>query len=298
MTQIIIHADDLGISEGITRGILKGCDSHVLSSVSIVPNGFAFEYAIEEVKKRPYLRLSTHLNFLEGFPVSEPKEIHLLVDKNGKFCHSFVGLWMKYNQSSFAGKNILKQQVKTEIKAQIRRVMGSVGSHYPMNIDSHNHYHMIPFIFEALLELTEELKIDYVRVPEERFFWCLGNRHAYRAYLGSNIIKHYVLNCLSGQYKRRLDQLSIQYPRYFIGVLFSGCMSGGIVQAALKSMEGRRGIIEVLFHPGRAQRGELKQWVRRGRFDDYYCSPRRDYELEELTNPSFRRLIEQYGGPR
>ncbi len=298
MTRIIVHADDFGISKEITRGILKGCDSHVLSSVSIVPNGSAFEYAIQEIKKRPYLRVSTHLNFLEGFPVSTTQEIHLLVDKNGKFCHSFVGLWMRYNQSSIAGKNILKQQVKTEIKAQIRKVMNALGPHYPMNVDSHNHYHMIPFVFEALLELAEELKIDYVRIPEERFFWCLGDRHACRAYLGSNIIKHYVLNRLSGRYKRRLDQLSIQYPRYFIGVLFSGCMSGEIVKAALKSMEGRQGIAEVLFHPGRAQRGELTQWVRGGRFDDYYCSSHRDYELAELSKPSFRRLIEQYGDSR
>lgn len=294
---IIVHADDFGISREITKGILKGCDCGVLSSVSIVANGSAFEYAIAEARKRPHLRLSVHLNFLEGFAVSEPRKVSLLVDKQGKFCHSFVGLWLRYNQSNSSDRNILKQQIKTEIKAQIRKIADYAGSYDKVNVDSHNHYHMIPFIFDALLELTKEIKIDYIRIPEEKFFWCLADRHAHRIYLSANIIKHLLLHYLSGGYKRRLDQAAIRYPRYFIGVLSSGCMSEKIVEAALNSLQKREGTIEILFHPGRARRGELEQWARNRRFNDYYCSSSRDYELGELTKPSFRHLIEQYSIP-
>lgn len=294
---IIIHADDFGISKEITNGILKGCDYGVLTSVSIVANGSALEYAIEEAQKRPHLRLSIHLNFLEGSAVSEPRKVNLLVDKKGKFCHSFVGLWMRYNQSNSSDRNIFKQQIKTEIKAQIQKITDYLGSPCEVNVDSHNHYHMIPFVFEALLELTKEIKIDYIRIPEEKFFWCLGDRHAHRIYLSANIIKHSVLHYLSGGYKRRLDQAAIRYPQYFIGVLFSGCMSEKIVGAALSSLQNRQGTIEILFHPGRARVGELEQWVRNQRFNDYYCSSLRGYELGELTKPSFRHLIEQYSIP-
>ena len=295
--KLIIHADDFGLTKEATNGILKGCDANIISSVSIIPNGLAFEYGILEIKKRPHLRMSIHLNLLEGYPVVNKNHVDQLIDREGKFCHSFLGLWIKYNKLSVADKGILKEQIKTELKAQIQKVRDHMGDDCPVNIDSHNHFHLIPFIFEILLEFTQELKIHYIRVPEEKFFWCLTDWHSFSKYISVNVIKHHLLNHLSHRWKERLNQLSISYSQYFIGVLFSGCMSSRVVRQGLRTLNNSasdKGVIETLFHPGRAKEDELKDWVRGNRFKDYYCSAWRDYELKQLLEPSFKNFIKQF----
>ena len=292
--QIIVHADDIGISRTGTEKILEACDAKIISSVSIMPNGPAFGYAVQELKKRPDLRLSIHLNFLEGNPVSAAGEVDRIVDKNGRFYHSFQGLWVKYGLSGSLDKSILKQQIKKEMRAQIQKVIDHFGGSMEVNIDSHNHYHIIPFVFEVLLELSEEFDITYVRIPEEKFFWCFADWRASGRYVSSNIIKHFLLNAMSRGYKKKLDQLHIDCPEYFIGVLFSGYMTGRSVEAALWFLQGntkKDGIIEILFHPGRAESREIEGWVQKKSFNDYYCSLSRDNEFNELMELTFKQLI-------
>jgi len=83
----IIHADDYGLTKGITDHILSTFDHGILNSTSIIANGLAFDYAIEEIKKRPELRLSIHLNLVEGSPILPLEEVSMLVDKQGDFFH-------------------------------------------------------------------------------------------------------------------------------------------------------------------------------------------------------------------
>ena len=295
--KIIVHADDIGVSRKGAEKILEACDAKILSSVSIMPNGPAFEYSVQQLKKRPNLRLSVHLNLLEGKPVSAAGDVGCLVDENGRFYHSFQGLWMKYGLSHSSDRSTLKQQVKKEMRAQIQKVIEHLGNDTAVNIDSHNHYHIIPFVFEALLELSEKFDIKYVRIPEEKFFWYLADWRSASRYMSANVIKHHLLNTLSRGYKRRLNQLRISYPEYFIGVLFSGHMSRKVVEAAVRSLHRapkKDGIVEILFHPGRAESREIKEWVSKRSFNDYYCSPSRDNEFNELIDPVFKQLIESF----
>lgn len=293
--RIIVHADDIGISREGTDRILQAHDTGALSSVSIMPNGPAFDYAIDEIKKRPGLRVSVHLNLLEGGPVSAAGAVDLLVDSNGRFFRSFPGLWIKYGLSDSSGKRILRQQVKTEMRAQIGKVAGCLEAGAQINVDSHNHYHMIPFVFDALLELSEEFNIRYIRIPEEKFFWCFEGWRWLSRYFGTGMIKHFLLNVLSKGRKARLNALGIGYPSHFIGVLFSGYMTGAIVRSALGSLERRSGTVEILFHPWRAGAGEIGRWGQE-RFGGYYCSPSRDDEFNALTEPAFKQLIESVSG--
>ena len=293
--KIIVHADDFGTSKEISDRILAACDMGVLSSVSLVPNALAFDYAVEELKKRPHVRVSVHLNFLEGAPLKDPSEVDRLINTDGIFCHSFQGLWMKYILSPDPEKKILKEQVKGEMRAQISRVMDALGGGNDMNVDSHNHYHIIPFVFDALTELCEELRIGYIRIPQEKFFWCSSGRQALRCYFSLNMIKHCLLNAMSRGYKKKLDERSVRYSDYFIGVLFSGYMSGKAVGAGLRSLKAgtdREVTVEILFHPGRAGEEELIGWIKKKSFDAYYRSSWRDFEFNELIQPSFKHLIE------
>lgn len=298
--KLFIHADDLGASRGVTDNIFDAYDNGVLNSTSILANGKAFDYAIDEYKKRDNCRLCVHLNLVEWKPLFPKDEVDLLVDERGHFFHSFVSLWKKYLLSSRDIKQKLKLQVKKEFAAQIRKVreaIGDVGE--GMCVDGHVHYHMIPFVFEAILELKEELNIKYVRLPYEKMFFVPGDKNIIRHYLSSNIVKNVLLNALSGIQRKKVEAKGLTYSNTFIGVLLTGAMTEKATEFALSNvfkknpqLKDSHDIVEILFHPGQAKSGDEHVWQNDNRYQEHYFSPDRAFELEELKRPSFKQYIQ------
>lgn len=290
---IFLHADDLGLSKGITDNILECIDYGTISSTSIIANGYAFEYAADEYLKRPNVRLTCHLNFAEGRPVTPPDKINLLVDNDGFFRNSFQSLWVKYLLSSEEKRSSLRHQIQLEISAQIDKMTDRIGNKPSLNIDSHQHFHMIPFIFESLVGLHNKYNFSYIRIPEEPFFFYFGGRQPFRNYFSSNLIKHCLLNTPARKYKKILHRMGINYSDYFIGVLFTGRMSESVVDYALSIIpeKNKHTTVEILFHPGRASEGEEIFWDDNEAAMKYYFSPWRDRERKTLTSVNFNKIL-------
>jgi predicted glycoside hydrolase/deacetylase ChbG (UPF0249 family) len=285
MGKVYIHADDLGLSKGITNGILTALDRQGLNSVSLVPNGYAFDYAVNELKKRPGVRRAIHLNFAEGKPVGDSKGLKRILDSNGEFRLSFLTLWLKYFFSGGRTKAELKSGIRAEIRAQVAAVTREFDGALEAHIDSHQYYHMIPFIFDALLELRDELKIKYIRIPREPFFIHIDSLAAAGNYVGQNILKHIVLNVLSLRCVKKLKAAGIAHNDYLIGILFSGNMTAAAARKALRKIRNRtiEHGVEVVFHPGVAAEDEKRYWADRPVNYRFYFSRSRDRELQELT---------------
>ena len=107
-----IHADDFGVSKGVTDNICSTFDHGILTSTSIIPNGSAFEYAINKYKDRKKLNLSIHINLVEGKPLTNPAELHFIVSNKGEFNKSFASLWLMYLLASPQKKSQIRHQVK------------------------------------------------------------------------------------------------------------------------------------------------------------------------------------------
>ncbi len=274
--KLVVHADDFGLTRETTEGVLEAFDHGALTSTSIVANGTFFDEAMEEYLKRKNFRLAIHLNLAEGKPVSAPNRIPLLVNTQGELSRTFLGLWKNFMLSSPEERLQLKQQVKHELSAQILKVKKWTGGQ-PIEADGHLHYHMIPFIFDALVELKNELNISYIRLPYEKFFFCLDSVKCLKNYFGPNMIKHILLNRLSREGKKVLDRHGIRHCDFFIGVLFTGNMSESIVRSALSRLspqEKEPATIEVLFHPHKS--GREKRSLK---------------ELAELKKETFKNLV-------
>ena len=84
-TKLIINADDLGMSRGITDGILVAHRYGFLTSASLLVNMAASEYAVERVASAPKLGVGVHLNICQGKPISPAREVPSLVDADGNF---------------------------------------------------------------------------------------------------------------------------------------------------------------------------------------------------------------------
>lgn len=282
---MIINADEYGRSKGITDCILDTFDNGSLNSVSFVVNGYADKYAIKEFKKRKNFRLAVHIDLAETKPTTSIKEIPLLVGEDGLFKHSFFSLWASYLISSKSKKNKFRKQVKIEIFNQIKKTQILLGKNFPINIDSHNHMHMIPFIFDSLVEINRETPISYIRICNEPFFICIDSFRSIFNYLGDNLIKHILLKTLSYKYKEILLKNKIKFPKYFIGVLFTGNNTLQAVKMALSKIDNfnKSEEIEILFHPGIASKNEEKYWE--GKWNKYYYySEDRNKERETLKN--------------
>ena len=67
--QVIFNADDFGLTKGVTDGIIQSHTKGIVTSTSLIMNGRAVSYAVEQAKKHPSLRVGLHLVLSWGKPL-------------------------------------------------------------------------------------------------------------------------------------------------------------------------------------------------------------------------------------
>ena len=267
---ISISADDFGLTQGITDTILETVDQGPVRLVSILANGEAVEYALSEYKKRsPFLKLALHLNLTEGKALSMPNDIPHLVDAKGMFRYSIARLWLAYIFGSRMKRSALRTEVHREIMAQCAVIRDTLGTK-EFVINGHQHVHLIPFVFGAVMDTAG---VSTVRIVREPFYIC--GMPSVR-----NTLARFVLALLSRHAAKRARMHGIHTNDWFIGLLYSGRMNEHIARVGL-SKTGN-GSVEMLFHPGSARDGELQGWQRSRADVAWHYSVQRTREREAL----------------
>src|SRR5438445_12578612 len=88
---IVVTADDLGLSPGVTRGILEAHKRGVVRSASLMVTCAASPEAAALSRMEPDLEVGLHLDLVGGEPVSDPARVASLGDDAGRFrLHSDV----------------------------------------------------------------------------------------------------------------------------------------------------------------------------------------------------------------
>lgn len=285
----LLHADDIGLSRGITESILGSIDEGYVRSVSLICNGTAVGEAVRALAERPGVRVSLHLNLLEGPPLSDPAEIPLLVDAEGQLSATFQRLVRLWVQGDDRQRGALREQMRREFSAQLRRgsdALRAAGRPAELlRIDSHTHIHALDFVLDAALDCVVPGEIGYVRLPCEP--WHIGGSAGeWRTAIGRNCVKWALLRRLSARMIPKLEARGIGFTPRFLGVLHTGRMTvpaieagGAACIASLKGTSWNTGDpIEVLLHPGKADDLEKAQWAARPELWAYYRSANRDLE--------------------
>lgn len=287
---VYLHADDLGLTRGMNRHILECHDRGALHSASIIANGYAVEEALEAWENRGRFPLSVHLNFIEGTALA-PEAIPFLVDKTGRFHRSYMELYRLSNRSCGLERGSVVEAIKTEMLAQVQRIYRHMPAGTPLRIDSHQHVHMLPLFFEALMLLHQELPIAYLRIPRERYF--IGAPPLLQKTLGPNLLKVKFLNHLCQLNAGKLHA-DIRTNDFFIGVLFTGRMTPAAAQACWKRIAPSvkpGSVIEILYHPGQADAEEEHYWNAYPSLKKYYRSPARLSEKEAMASDETMRWL-------
>jgi len=134
--RLIINADDLGWTRGISDGILLAHRHGLVTSASLMVNQPASDYALILASQNPRLAVGIHLNLCTGVPVLPPENVPTLVDRDGKF-YPYAQLHrrlLRWQASS--------SEIEAEFRAQIRWMMDR--GFTPTHADSHHGVHIYP----------------------------------------------------------------------------------------------------------------------------------------------------------
>ena len=280
------HADDYGLFTAQSKRILQCKETGALNGISIIPNGDELADCLSLLPDTG-LSLTVHLNLMQGHCLAEPSSVSLLTDENGVFSVGFCKLLF----CSLVGKReIYKRQLKAELSAQIHTLLPLfMDKNLPLRIDGHAHWHMIPVVFDALMEVIqdEQLSVSYVRIPAEPASVYLKNFFKILPFPPINIIKSLLLGILARINRNRWkERLGCMEEHVFLGVLLSGCFDLRRMKAVLpdaKSLaEKHCQGLELLAHPGAVHEAEDIARVTNENDRRFFTSSARQVESEAL----------------
>jgi len=243
MKQLIVNADDFGLTPGVNEGILDTHKEGIVTSASLMANGSAFDAAVSISHRTPELGIGVHLNLTTGEPVSPPLGIRSLVDGNGRL-HFSVGRLLR----ALALRRVDLRHVESELRAQITKVVNA--GILPTHLDGHKHMHLLPGVSDIVIRLAQEFSIRGIRCPREiapDLPALLRGRHSRSA-----VIKQYLVgravSSFAGSFKKKLRKAGLLTTDHFYGLTETGFLHTRSVLGILGALP--EGVSELMCHPG------------------------------------------------
>lgn len=232
-----------------------------------MPNGAAFEDAVSVVGETPGLGVGIHLSLVGEKCLAPVSELRGMVAEDGS---------LPDNYSTFArlfmSKRFGPSEARTEIQAQIDRVIAA--GIEPTHIDSHQHLHMLPGIFDIVLDLALDSGIRVIRVPLEQGGPGPGG-------FSARIIQTWVLSRISRMRLRQVNDAGLHSADWFWGLGVSGKMNEANLTDTISRL--RPGVNEIMCHPGISDPKTRAHYRWGYSWDD---------ELAALQSDSIRGMIE------
>ena len=275
---IYFCADDYGISKISNTRIEECLINGVLNKISVLPNGDALDFKRRLLGEN--VKLSLHLNLIEGYPLSKKEDVGLLISDKGIFKYSFIGLFFL---SIFGNRSLLEKQLYNEIKMQIDFWKKEMGEETPILVDSHQHTHMIPLVFKTLMRVIKEenVEVEYIRIPAEPILPYIKSPSLYFKFRPIGLIKQWLLKFLKFVNRKELKKANIK-SALFMGIMFSGQLTEDKINKLLPYYKKQNENIEIAFHPGYLESGESLIDGFRQNFKKFYYSKWRRIEYDTL----------------
>jgi predicted glycoside hydrolase/deacetylase ChbG (UPF0249 family) len=156
--QLIITADDCGLSEGINNAARDLHLAGIVTTATIMMNFSATEHAVQMLHDTPTLRAGVHLNLTDGYPLSNVSGGVGLTLSDGHF----QPRTLLFPRAMFPAAGWL-EAVEAEMVAQIEAFIALVG-HKPEHLTTHMHFHVVPALRKLVLDLAKRYDVPWVRV--------------------------------------------------------------------------------------------------------------------------------------
>jgi chitin disaccharide deacetylase len=208
MSNLIINADDFGISKAVNYAIMAAMDSNICTDTTLLANFDESENAANlAVSMNRTDRVGIHLNLTEGFPLS------LKIRNEPRFCNQEGYFHNKKLKRIALLSKSEKIAVQEELTSQIRlcRKFGIPISH----ADSHNHIHEEPGLGLLIMGILKNENIPYLRLTNnigETSFVNRIYRSTYNLVLGFKdltVTEYFGSIANLNNYTKKIDENSV-----------------------------------------------------------------------------------------
>jgi predicted glycoside hydrolase/deacetylase ChbG (UPF0249 family) len=224
MRNLIITADDCGLSEGINIATARLCEKGVITAASVMANFKASRHALELFAHHSGLDVGVHLNLTDGFSLTRTHNLGGLSDGSGRF----RGRRALFSNALAARRGFLTS-ARMELAAQIDFFL-DLGVK-PRHLTAHLHFHTLPSLRSIICELAHEYSIEWVRTNK----------------LLRAVVPYNVFLSKAKQKEVPDPSCTIRSPDYVVGLNFwMRYASPKQLLAKLLSIEGT---VELVIHP-------------------------------------------------
>lgn len=143
MRYLLVQADDFGMSEGVTAGIVEAMDRGIVTGASAMVCDRNHRAIISRWASSVRGRIGIHLQLTDGTPLSRPERVPSLVDESGRFPRRRDQLKAPH-----------RDEILLEWRAQMQ-ALRDLGIE-PNHLDTHHTVHQLPVVVEAYRALSEE----------------------------------------------------------------------------------------------------------------------------------------------
>lgn len=262
---LIVNADDYGLTEGISRGILAAHRDGIVTSTSVLAVGPAYAKAAPWLDDAPCLGVGVHLAAVgEDPPLLSAPEIPTLLDRRGHF-HNTYGVFL----ARAAAGRVDPDDLRREFDAQLCLVRQTL---IPItHLDAHQHLHLWPSVAKVVIELARSSGIPAVRVPRMRKVGLVG--------LGVTL--------LARRLQLQAAAAGLVTPGDAVGIECAGRIDSEELPRVLDRLArvGKQAV-EMTVHPGEDDDPERDRYRWGFRWGD---------ELAALSGPTARALVADRG---
>lgn len=253
----ILNADDLGLDRSINTAVLDGYSYGILRSASLVVNGDAFDDAITNVIPQcADLGIGIHLNITEGKSLCS--DVDKLTDNNMNFNNNYFQLFIKsYNPKE---KDFM-EQLERELRRQIETALSKTKI---THIDSHQHIHSIPKIFNLVCRLAKEYNINQVRTHFEKLYLTPDVHKHFNIKYYKNLIKTFFFGILTLFNETTAHSYKLKTNDYLIGLIYDNMIEAITIAYGLMAVNRKKIVVEAIIHPCRYDDGTVDN-----RFNEY-----------------------------
>lgn len=258
--QLIVNADDLGMSPQVNEGIARAHHRGLVTSTSLMAGREAWDDAVHVLRASPRLAVGVHLTWVDGRPLSAARAVPSLLDRQGRFLPAWPAVVRRY-----AAGRLALDEMEQEAQAQIERVIGA--GLKPDHLDSHEHVHLLPGVFERVVRLAQRYEIPAIRVSAEPAFDWIGDVQSC-----FGVLRRGALRVLSRRARRVAAAAGVWTAPRCYGIADSCRLSEPRLLRLLRQLP--EGVSELMCHPGTG-------------LESFGNRPR---ELQALTSPAVQQL--------
>lgn len=302
-SQLVLHADDLGMSPAVDEGILQGFRRGLLTSTSLLSNAPDAAQALHEWKSltadhaagqllsaesrkslddpgTPF-DLGVHLNLTQGRPLTADRFPSELLDSEGRF----PGIFRLFASLQRHGRRF-HEAVLAELERQVQFVCDHGLT--PSHLNGHQYIEMIPAITAIVETLLPRFGVKSVRVARERSLLRTTVLRGQPQRWPLAIVKRF----FAERFRSRMDAMKMSHPDVFFGTAHAGSIDLALLQQFLAAARGISRV-EVALHPGTASVGPCVTDQTDGWHDP--LANARPHELAMLTSPELPAMLKTAG---